>query len=202
MSNSTTTQTLRLLQRENADLKEENERLQEEVLALREYLRGLQALQQDAQAITSAQELELFLGKVLYTAMKAMDAAEGSLLLVDYDTDELVFAVVKGTLQSKLRGYRISKTTGVAGWVATHAEPLIVDRPWLDDRFYSRVDETFGFKTTSLICAPLLGQEKVIGVIEVLNKFSQQAFNEIDLDLLTILAHIAAEAIERIESDG
>jgi GAF domain-containing protein len=202
MSNSTTTQTLRLLQRENADLKDENERLQEEVLALREYLRGLQALQQDAQAITSAQNLELFLGKVLYTAMKAMDAADGSLLLVDYDTDELVFAVVKGALQSKLRGYRISKTTGVAGWVATHAEPLIVDRPWLDDRFYSRVDETFGFKTISLICAPLLGQENVIGVIEVLNKFSQQAFNEIDLDLLTILAHIAAEAIERIESGG
>ena len=200
MSNSTTTQTIRLLQRENADLKDENERLQEEVLALREYLRGLQALQQDAQAITSAQDLELFLGKVLYTAMKAMDAADGSLLLVDYDTDELVFAVVKGTLQSELRGYRISKTTGVAGWVSTHAEPLIVDRPWLDDRFYSRVDETFGFKTISLICAPLLGQEKVIGVIEVLNKFSQQAFNEIDLDLLTILAHIAAEAIERIES--
>jgi len=202
MSNSTTTQTLRLLQRENADLKDENERLQEEVLALREYLRGLQALQQDTQAITSTQDLELFLGKVLYTAMKAMDAAEGSLLLVDYDTDELVFAVVKGTLQSKLRGYRIPKTTGVAGWVATHAEPLIVDRPWLDDRFYSRVDETFGFKTISLICAPLLGQEKVIGVIEVLNKFSQQAFNEIDLDLLTILAHIAAEAIERIEGGG
>jgi GAF domain-containing protein len=202
MSNSTTTQTLRLLQRENADLKDENERLQEEVLALREYLRGLQALQQDAQALTSAQDLELFLGKVLYTAMKAMDAADGSLLLVDYDTDELVFAVVKGTLQSKLRGYRISKTTGVAGWVATHAEPLIVDRPWLDDRFHSRVDETFGFKTISLICAPLLGQEKVIGVIEVLNKFSQQAFNEVDLDLLTILAHIAAEAIERIESGG
>jgi GAF domain-containing protein len=200
MSNSTTTQTLRLLQRENADLKDENERLQEEVLALREYLRGLQALQQDAQAITSAQELELFVGKVLYTAMKAMDAADGSLLLVDYDTDELVFAVVKGTLQSKLRGYRISKTTGVAGWVATHAEPLIVDRPWLDDRFYSRVDETFGFKTISLLCVPLLSQEKVIGVIEVLNKFSQQAFNEIDLDLLTILAHIAAEAIERIEN--
>jgi signal transduction protein with GAF and PtsI domain len=200
MSNSTTTQTLRLLQRENADLKDENERLQEEVLALREYLRGLQALQQDAQAITSAQDLELFVGKVLYTAMKAMDAADGSLLLVDHDTDELVFAVVKGTLQSKLRGYRISKTTGVAGWVATHAEPLIVDRPWLDDRFYSRVDETFGFKTISLLCVPLLSQEKVIGVIEVLNKFSQQAFNEIDLDLLTILAHIAAEAIERIES--
>jgi GAF domain-containing protein len=170
------------------------------VLALREYLRGLQALQQDAQAITSAQDLELFLGKVLYTALKAMDAADSSLLLVDHDTDELVFAVVKGTLQSKLRGYRISKATGVAGWVATHAEPLIVDRPWLDDRFYSRVDETFGFQTTSLICAPLLGQDKVIGVIEVLNKFSQQAFNEVDLDLLTILAHIAAEAIERIES--
>ena len=202
MSNATTTQTIRLLQRENIDLKEENERLQEEVLALREYLRGLQALQQDAQAITSAQDLELFLSKVLYTALKAMDAADGSLMLVDYDTDELVFAVVKGALQSKLRGYRIPKTMGVAGWVATHAEPLIVDRPWHDDRFYSRVDKTFGFKTTSLICAPLPGQDKVIGVIEVLNKFSQQAFNEVDLDLLTILAHIAAEAIERLEGGG
>ena len=202
MSNATTTQTLRLLQRENIELKEENERLQEEVLVLREYLQGVRALQKDAQAITSAQDLELFLNKVLYTALKAMDATNGSLLLVDYDTDELVFAVVKGVLQSKLRGYRIPKTAGVAGWVATHAEPLIVDRPRHDDRFYSRVDETFGFKTTSLICAPLLGQDKVIGVIEVLNKFSQQSFNEVDLDLLSILAHIAAEAIERVEGGG
>jgi len=201
MSNSTTTQTLRLLQRENIELKEENERLQEEVLALREYLQGLRALQQEAQAIISAQDLELFLSKVLYTALKAMDAADGSLMLVDYDTDELVFAVVKGMLQSTLRGYRIPKT-GVAGWVATHAEPLIVDRPRLDDRFYSRVDETFGFQTTSLICVPLLGQDKVIGVIEVLNKFSQQAFNEVDLDLLTILSYIATEAIERVEGGG
>lgn len=202
MNNPTTTQTLRLVQRENIDLKEENERLQEEVLALRESLQGVRALQRDAQVVTSTQGLELFLNKVLYTALKAMDAANGSLLLVDYDTDELVFAVVKGTIQSELRGYRISKTTGVAGWVATHAEPLLVDRPRLDDRFYSRVDETFGFETTSLICAPILGQDKVIGVIEVLNKFSQEAFNEVDLDLLTILAHIAAEAIERIEGGG
>jgi GAF domain-containing protein len=202
MSNSTTTQTLRLMQRENIDLKEENERLQEEVLALREYLQGVQALQQDAPAITSAQDLELFLNKVLYTALKVMDAANGSLLLVDYDTDELVFTVVKGTIQSELQGYRIPKTTGVAGWVATHAEPVLVDHPRLDDRFYSRVDETFGFNTTSLICAPIPGQGRVIGVIEVLNKFSQEAFNEVDLDLLSILAHIAAEAIERMEGGG
>lgn len=199
MSNSTTTQTLRLVQRENIDLKEENERLQVEVLALREYLQGLRALQQEVQAIASAQELESFLSKVLYTALKAMDAANGSLLLVDYNTDELVFALVKGTIQSELRGYRIPKTAGVAGWVATHAEPLLVGRARLDDRFYSRIDETFGFETTSLVCAPLLGQDKVIGVIEVLNKFSQEAFNEVDLDVLTILAHIAAEAIERVE---
>ena len=202
MSNSTTTQTLRLMQRENLDLKEENERLREEVLALREFLRGVRALQQDAQAIASAQDLELFLNRVPYTALKAMDAANGSLLLVDYDTDELVFAVVKGAIQSVLRGYRMSRTTGVAGWVVTHAEPLMVDHPRLDDRFYSRIDETFGFETTSLVCAPLLSQDKVIGVIEVLNKFSQQTFNEVDLDLLTILAHIAAEAIERMESGG
>jgi signal transduction protein with GAF and PtsI domain len=202
MSNSTATQTLRLLQRENIDLKEENERLQVEVLALREYLQGLRAVQQEAQAIASAQELESFLSKILYTALKAMDAANGSLLLVDDNTDELVFALVKGTIQSELRGYRIPKTAGVAGWVATHAEPLLVGRARLDDRFYSRIDETFGFETTSLVCAPLLGQDKVIGVIEVLNKFSQEAFNEVDLDLLTILAHIAAEAIERVEGDG
>jgi GAF domain-containing protein len=199
MRNSTTTQTLRLLQRENIDLKEENERLQEEVLALRECLQGVRALQQDAQAITSERDLELFLNKVLYTALKTMNAANGSLLLVDHDTDELVFAVVKGRIQSKLRGYRIPNTAGVAGWVATHAEPLILSHPGLDDRFYPYIDETFGFKTASLICAPILSQDKTIGVIEVLNKFSQQAFNEADLDLLTILAHIAAEAIEQIE---
>lgn len=200
MVNSTTTQTLRLLQRKNTDLKEENERMQEEALALREYLRGLRALQQEAQTITAGQDLEVFLSKILYTALKAMDAADGSLMLVDNKTDELVFAMVKGALQGKLQGYRIPKTQGFAGWVATNAQPMIVGNPKLDARFYSRVDETFGFQTSSLICVPVLGQEKVIGVMEVLNKFSQQAFNEVDLDVLTILAHIAAEAIEQMEN--
>ncbi len=193
------TQPMRFLQRENVRLQEENEQLREEVRVLRQYVAALRALQQAAQGITSEEDAVVMLKKTLRAALDVVDAADGSLLLVDPDTDELMFAVVLGSAPPDLIGYRLKPGVGLAGWVAAHRQPLMTNSPRFDARFSSLVDDSFDFQTQSLVAVPLLGRERVIGVIEVLNKFNGQEFTEADLDLLTLLAHIAASALEKLE---
>jgi GAF domain-containing protein len=69
-----------------------------------------------------------------------------------------------------------------------------------DPRFYPEVDEVFGFKTRSMVCVPiLLDDGRLLGIIEVLNKVSDGEFNQDDLDLILIVAQLAATAMRRAE---
>jgi len=136
------------------------------------------------------------LDKTLYYAMTALDAQDGALLLADEEQHDLVFVLVQGQVREKLPGYRIPFAEGVAGWVAEHREPLIVNNTRADPRFSSRVDEAFHFRTRSILCVPLVARNKVLGVIEVLNKSGGGDFTEADQDLLSVLALIAAIALD------
>jgi GAF domain-containing protein len=194
-------QLLRFLQQENQRLLDENRRLRQETMALRDYLNGLRSLQRAAEAITAEQDPLALLDKILYSALTIIDAAGGSVLLLDEEENELVFVVAHGKLGSALLGYRIPSNTGIAGWVVTHKEPQIVNNVRTDQRFSNSVDETFHFETYSLLAVPMVARGRVLGVIEVLNKFNQEDFNETDADLLSTLAYIAATTIDRLECE-
>ncbi len=197
---TSTSQLMRFLQQENARLQEENRTLQEENQALHRYMDALEDLYWATQQITSEENLLNLLDQILYNAMVVLRAEDGSLLLVDERTDELVFAVVHGDIQGELRGYRIGGDIGIAGWVATEGEPLIVDNPRQDWRFSPQIDEAFGFVTRSILCVPMITRGKVVGVIELLNKYDGNKFIETDITLLSILAHVAATALEDMRS--
>jgi len=194
-------QVVKFLQQENQRLLDENRLLRDKVMTLRDYLDGLRSLQRAAESITSEEDPLTLLDKILYSALTVIDAKDGSILLLDPKTNELVFALVRGDLGNVLPGYRIPANTGIAGWVATRNEPQIVNNVRADQRFSGDVDETFQFETYSLLCVPMTSRGKVLGVIEVLNKFNQQDFNETDQDLLGTLAYIAATTIDLMESE-
>jgi GAF domain-containing protein len=194
-------QVLKFLQQENQRLVEENRLLRDEAMALRDYLAGLRTLQRAAEAITVEDDPVALLDKILYAALTVIDAADGSILLLDEETNELVFVVVHGELDTTLTGHRIPADAGIAGWVAVHQEPQIVNNVRTDQRFFGDVDENFQFETVGLLCVPMVVQGKLLGVIEVLNKFNRQDFLEADVDLMGILAYIAAVAIDRLQSE-
>jgi len=73
---------------------------------------------------------------------------------------------------------------------------LIVNDVNRSENFHKMIDETTGFVTKSLICAPLMVQSRILGVIEVLNKFDESEFNEQDLEAVVSVANTAAMAIE------
>lgn len=191
---------VRFLQQENRRLQEENEQLREEVSALRDYMDALRDLQRTATTITSEEDVMPVLNQILYAALTVTDSSAGSLLLRDTETDELVFAVAHGDRSIPLEGYRLDKGTGVVGWAATHQQPVIVNNPRQDWRFSSLVDEAFGFETQNLVALPLVAQSQMLGVLEVLNKFSGEDYTEGDLDLLSLLGLIAATALDAMEA--
>ena len=193
------TSALRFLQQENARLQEENKTLREDSLAFRHYMEALKDLYWATQRITSEENLFKLLDQILYNALSVLRAEDGSLLLLDEETDELVFVLVHGDIRHELRGYRIKSDVGIAGWVASQREPLIVNNPRQDGRFSLDIDEEFSFVTRSILCVPMIARGKLIGVIELLNKRDDD-FAEADATLLLLLGQVAAIALEEMQT--
>jgi GAF domain-containing protein len=194
-----TASALRFLQQENTRLQEENKLLREDSLAFNHYLEALKDLYWATQSISSQENLFNLLDQILYSALGVLRAEDGSLLLLDEETHELVFVLVHGDIRNELRGYRIKSDMGIAGWVASHREPLIVNNPRQDGRFSLDIDEEFSFVTRSILCVPMIARGKLIGVIELLNKRDNE-FTEADATLLLILGQVAAIALEEMQT--
>jgi GAF domain-containing protein len=194
--NESTSHLIRFLQQENTRLSEENKDLQGQVQALQQYLIDVEELHWAAQRITSEHNLLALLDEILYHAMHLARAQDGSVLLLDEETNELVFAVVHGDIEGELRGFRIPATVGIAGWVASECKPAIVNNPRQDWRFSPMVDELFGFVTRSIICVPMATQSRTVGVINLLNKQDEAPFVDADAALLSVLSLVAAVALE------
>lgn len=190
---------IRFLQGEVTRLKQENQELKEELTVLRSSVRGLSAIQDLIQRMRPDTNLVQLLDDLLASALAVLGSSDGSLLLRDEETDELVFVVVHGTARDRLTGYRLPPGKGIAGWVADEKEPAIVQDVQKDSRFYPQVDETFGFRTQTLACVPLLDGERVLGVIEAINKLDHREFSPEDHLLLMVVAQLAAVAIHRAE---
>jgi len=193
------TDPIRFLQIEAARLRQENREMKEELAMLRSSIRALSALQDIVQRMTPDSNLIGLLDDLLAAALAVVDASDGSLLLLDEDTEELVFAVVRGSARNQLTGFRLPPGKGIAGWVADTRKPLVLHDVRNDSRFYPQVDETFGFQTQTLACVPLLDGDRILGVIEAINKVPGRPFTPEDNDLLMVLAQLASSAITRAE---
>jgi GAF domain-containing protein len=187
---------VRFLRQEYSRLQDENKLLLDEVYALRRYITALQDLQTTVQRFTPEQDILNLLSETLACAMVLLDTADGSLMLVDEETDELVFVLVHGTVGQALVGQRFDRRKGIAGWAAEHSEPVIVNNVDTDVRFFAEMDERVGFETRSLLAVPLVARGQVLGVVEVINKQAGKEFAEADASLLSILATLAASALD------
>ena len=188
---------VRFVQTENVRLQQEIEELREENAHLHSILNGLQALQSASGKIDEKTNVLRLLDRVLQLSLISINSENGSLLVVDENTNELVFVVVYGTVRESLRGHRIPAGQGVAGWVAKTGKPVVLDNARQDDRFSFEVDQTFDFYTRALICVPIIYNERVLGVIQALNKLGDEPFEEADVALLGVVGQMAAVAMHK-----
>jgi GAF domain-containing protein len=188
---------LRFLQQENARLQDENKLLKQENLSLHRYMGAVKELYGVAQRLDSVNNPLDLLDELLYKTIEVIGANDGSISQLDEATGELIFMVVHGDIRQELRGYRIKGDVGIAGWVVKHHEPLIVNNPRQDWRFSLEVDEEFNFFTRSIVCVPLMSQDKLVGVIQLLNKRGDE-FTETDMALLLLLSQVAVKVLAAV----
>lgn len=120
-------------------------------------------------------------------------AERGTIFLNDPATGELYSRIAQGNFRREIR---ILNTKGVAGWAFTKNEGVIIHDAYKDERFNKAVDVRTGFRTKSILCAPLRtvnGEE--IGVSQILNKIDGE-FDQNDLDMLEAMTEQAAIAIQ------
>lgn len=185
-------QLLRKIKDEIADLRRENSDLKDENSHLWKVIRALTELEGNLEVFSTSEDILNLVMDILVIALEAVDSENGSILLLDEETDELVFVAVVGERQKELTDFRIPASSGVAGWVKTHKKPALVIDVRKDDRWISAVDQSIGFHTQSLMAVPLILEERILGVMEVVNSLSEDHFSNTDLSLLQLVARLAS----------
>ena len=181
---------------EIAELESENTALREEIRSLRTFIDSMQNLMEAVEQPLPEAELMELLSDVLESALATINASDGSLLVLDEDTNELVFVITHGyAAKEQLAWQRLPPGEGIAGWVAENRRATIVNDAQADDRFYPALDRELGFKTHSVLAAPIIGGGRVLGVIEMLNKQDDKLFSVGDQTLLTLMCRFSGELL-------
>ncbi len=147
-------------------------------------------------ALTSSLDIRAILETIMRQVERLIKPKTWSLLLVDSLSGDLVFEIAVSTVSEQLKGVRLARGKGIAGWVAEYGEPLLIPDVSKDDRFAVDFDQQLMFKTRSIVCVPMKIKDQVIGVIELINSFEELDFDESDILLIAAIADFAAIAIE------
>lgn len=182
-----------------AQLEEEVDRLRVRVAddklesGLRDALRLAATAGRLASPITHSQLLRM----IVETAAHVIAARGGALLLVDEEKEELVFEVAIGSEAEELAGLRLPLGHGIAGLVAVSGQPMAVSDAESDPRVASDVARTIGYVPQALLCVPMTYDDRVIGVLELVDKEDGTSFTGSDMDSLMLFANQAAVAIRQ-----
>ncbi len=158
--------------------------------------RQLTTLNEVARSMSSTLELAPLLNQITKSAVEILNCEAGSLLLVDTQTDELVFEVVIGGAGADLLGQRLPPGTGLVGKAVNTREAIIVNDVRRSKDWFEKTDQESGFTTNDLLVVPMIFQDKVTGVIEVLNRRDGLPFTPDDQEFLTAFTSQAAVALE------
>lgn len=154
---------------------------------------------QISQAITSTLDLKTVFHQTTELAASILNAQAATLFSIDTKRHQLVFMIAKGSAAQALEEKRIPLHQGVAGWVATNGESLVVNNARDSELFNSEVDSQTGFSTRNILCVPLRMQDRTIGVLEVLNKEGDEGFTPQDVRWLSDMGQHIAIALENAQ---
>ena len=143
--------------------------------------------------LSSTLDLGQLLEMVIQVAAELTDMEHASLLLLGKASHQLEFVATSN--EPALVGMAVPIERSIAGWVLTHAEPLILDKVHQDKRHYQEVAKVTDVITESMIAVPLIYKGVVMGVLEAINKREGRVCSPQDVILLSALASQAAVAI-------
>lgn len=145
--------------------------------------------------LASTLDLDTLLNDIVRAAADITHAEAASILLYDDTARQLYFQVATNIDEPTMRGLIVPLENSIAGWIVTHRESLRIDDAHKDQRFFGEIDQTLAHTTNSLLGIPLITKNKVVGVLEVINK-KRGKFTGPDESMLAVLGAQAAVAIE------
>lgn len=179
---------------------------------MQEKVRQLELLNEFSSLLNSTLNPEAVREKALEATCQLLRCETASLLLVDPAKAELYWETALGEAGRELKNsVRLPiNDRSIAGYVAMTGESLVINDVQSDPRHFKRPADSKnaqgGFQTRTMICVPLKAHERIIGVLQALNKLpsatrsaSRHAwadFHEDDRKLLETLSHQVAIAVE------
>ena len=145
--------------------------------------------------LASTLDLDTLLDDIVRASADITHAEAASILLYDDTARQLYFQVATNIDEPTMRGLVIPLEKSIAGWIVTNRKSVRIDDAHKDERHFSEVEQTIGYATNSLLGIPLVTKNKVVGVLEVVNK-KRGKFTDPDESMLTVLGAQAAVAIE------
>ncbi len=158
-------------------------------------LEGYRRLIAIARDLASTLDLDVLLGHIIHAAVDITEAGAASILLYDAAARQLNFQVATNLDLRAMRGLIVPLEGSIAGWIVVNRKPVRAANAHEDPRFYPNIEQVTRVPTDSLLGVPLINKDKVVGVLEVINKVDGE-FSKADEDLLLALAAQAAVAIE------
>jgi len=146
-----------------------------------------------ASSLAKVHESQPLLELIAQEATRLLDCDRASIFIWDRENGQVVACPALGVDGGTLR---LPDTLGLVGEVIRHGETARIDNAYEDSRFDKSVDDSSGYTTRNLLCAPLNDNEgKVIGAFEVINK-NKGAFSDDDEETVALLGRQAAIAIQ------
>jgi GAF domain-containing protein len=152
-----------------------------------------------AGVLGAEQSYRELLRSIVEVARAIFKAKASSVFLLDEEADELVFEAVAGEGSESLVGQRFPSSTGIAGFVLVSRQPLVIEDVLADPRFSREAAESTGFLPKGLMAVPLLHEERVLGVLEVLDRPQEAKFTLAEMELLGLFANQAAIALDLLQ---
>lgn len=140
------------------------------------------------------QALKATLDRLVHNVGTLLNVPSVSVALLELETGDLVTWSALGTGPSGPRHTRFRTNEGIAGWVASHLEPVIVNDVTHDPRFKPLGSARIG----SMLCVPLIDhdQDQLLGTLTVTSP-SPNAFDARRQNLLQIFSDQAVLAIAK-----
>jgi GAF domain-containing protein len=137
------------------------------------------------------------LDEIVATAAHVLRANAASLYLIDETTEELVFEVSLGEKAAEVRKFRLPLGRGFAGFTAATGQAIAVADVQRDPRWAQEIGRAVQYTPQTILCVPLIVGDRVIGVLQLLDKLGGMPFDQADIETAGRFATQAAIAISQ-----
>lgn len=157
-----------------------------------------QGLVRVSSLINSITDYQAMLEAVIEVSRDVFQSEASSLFLPAADGEHLRLAVAANKKAMEKPEILVPRGQGIAWWVFEHREPQLIQDAYSDPRFYQEADKQTGFRTRSILSAPLIYEGRTVAVLQLINPVHKTSFDEADLEAIQGYSSLLATALEKM----